>query len=1140
MLGGAVDVTGTATGNLPSSSYTIDVYASSSCDPSGNGEGARYLGSYSTLLGAFDTNDNILGPVSPGDAITATTTDGLGNTSEFSNCVTIPGGGGTLSGSVQLDPGGGSAQPVDLSGGRDDRLGDLGLRGQRHEHLARTRRAQARRLGDQRPDEHRPAAVGAAARARAVPAGVLVLVVERRRPADGGEASRPACSTTASDPGLPRDLEHARPRLQLRCTRRHHQPDADDLRRDQPRGGAADRDALRRLGTAVHRHAAGGADLRTGIYTLTYAAASAGQHLHVDWTESLDNCSAFRCDNAAIYAVALSSSAPPPPPTPTVSLTPDASSVQAGAARVQLKDIPASAFLDTTPPLNSAPVGSIPVGSIPVGSIPVGSIPVGSIPVGSIGLTAAQSLLSSIALSTVPLVPPRTWAAILAGTPFATLPLQNVTLADVLGNATAARNLSSVPVGSIDLTRSPLGSLTPATIGLGSTPVGSIPVPPADGEPSTDSTLVRWCVWLHGPPVNCTSTTSLGDTTVVSAALQGAPVGSIPVGSIPVGSIPVGSIPVGSIPLGSIPVGSITVQRVNIGYSPIGSIPLGSIPVGSIPVGSIPIGSIPVGSIDLANSPLGSIPVASIADLTSVFDCRVACPTGGLLRNAVLLPGLTLEQLLRAVVPGALDHITFADLIAFTAPATLHGYTVADLVNSLPPSSGMTYADVLALLLDPSSLNWETLDLNATPVQGFATGGSTLGYHADFTLAPNGGPSDVPHPSKLDVHLPAGFLYEPGTSHLLVNDDGFIDAPEQPGDPTTLPDGTLSWSVATLVGHDYRLTFTVRPGLTLGLNAAGAKLIPSGDPSVGAPPQPVSVGDTLEPNDTPATAHPLSTSDFYLSYLTSKSDVDYHSFPVPSAGTRVTFTLSHLPADYDLVVYGPAGAQQLRPAQPTTPPIDGQPLADNGFATTHSIDPLAPQTLNDLALASGLPIYGVSTLRGTQDDAVTIVSDGGPGVYTVQVSGFDGASSNDPYMLRVETAPPPIAPACVPRAFGSTGTQAPALVTVAAGQAASAVKTLFVVNDQQLGSTYATGASVVTKLNAATTLSGFRHCRVSRRRSCTSTRTQPSAPRPPRGTRAHPIRRRRTRPSSRSPTCSTACGRRTRTPSTSSSSAATT
>ena len=119
----------------------------------------------------------------------------------------------------------------------------------------------------------------------------------------------------------------------------------------------------------------------------------------------------------------------------------------------------------------------------------------------------------------------------------------------------------------------------------------------------------------------------------------------------------------------------------------------------------------------------------------------------------------------------------------------------------------------------------------------------------------------------------------------------------------------------------------------------------------------------------------------------------------------MTFHLSHLPADYDLVVYGPAGAGQARPPVASTPPIDGQPLADTGFATTHATDPLAPQTLNDVTLAQGLPVYGVSTLRGTQDDAVTVISNGEVGNYTVQVSGFNGATSNKPYMLRAETTP---------------------------------------------------------------------------------------------------------------------------------------
>ena len=105
-----------------------------------------------------------------------------------------------------------------------------------------------------------------------------------------------------------------------------------------------------------------------------------------------------------------------------------------------------------------------------------------------------------------------------------------------------------------------------------------------------------------------------------------------------------------------------------------------------------------------------------------------------------------------------------------------------------------------------------------------------------------------------------------------------------------------------------------------------------------------------------------------------------------------------------------------------------------------------------------------------------MISNGEGGNYTVQVSGFNGATSNDPYMLRVETTPPPVPATCTPRTLG-TAAAATNLVTTATGQVARDVNTLFVVDDQQLSRIYpsgtANGASVVTKLNSQATLTGF-------------------------------------------------------------------
>ena len=190
-------------------------------------------------------------------------------------------------------------------------------------------------------------------------------------------------------------------------------------------------------------------------------------------------------------------------------------------------------------------------------------------------------------------------------------------------------------------------------------------------------------------------------------------------------------------------------------------------------------------------------------------------------------------------------------MIGFTTPSVLSSYTVANLINSLPPNSGITYADVLALLLNPGDLSWENLDLTGTPIQNFSTGGSTLGYQADFHLAPNGGPAGVPNTATLDVEPPAG-LRLPAGQHP-ASDQRASRPPNQPGNPTVLADGTLAldgqrqrrhelqppvhdpaWADARTDGGD---------GEDHAWQAASSRLRRR--------PPPVTVGDTLEPNDTP-------------------------------------------------------------------------------------------------------------------------------------------------------------------------------------------------------------------------------------------------------------------------------------------------
>ena len=95
-------------------------------------------------------------------------------------------------------------------------------------------------------------------------------------------------------------------------------------------------------------------------------------------------------------------------------------------------------------------------------------------------------------------------------------------------------------------------------------------------------------------------------------------------------------------------------------------------------------------------------------------------------------------------------------------------------------------------------------------------------------------------------------------------------------------------------------------------------------------------------------------------------DVDYFTYTVPASapeGTRITIRLSHLPKDFDLVVYGPQDA--LHSTAPNTPPLDGQAVGDTTPPLTHINDTLATQALNDVALKDALPagvgVMGLST-----------------------------------------------------------------------------------------------------------------------------------------------------------------------------------
>ncbi len=276
-----------------------------------------------------------------------------------------------------------------------------------------------------------------------------------------------------------------------------------------------------------------------------------------------------------------------------------------------------------------------------------------------------------------------------------------------------------------------------------------------------------------------------------------------------------------------------------------------------------------------------------------------------------------------------------------------------------------------------------------------------------------------------------------------------------------------TWTVTGVVGSSYTLCFSARPGIVLGPQSATAAATPAGGATVSAAsPEPVTVVDGSESgNNTPGASPLLTTSKLYLSYLTSAADVDYYRVDVPAVGSRTTFHLSHLPGDYDLVIYGPEQTA-LRAASPGTPPLDGAPLTDTGSELTHVTDALPSQTLDDLRLQT-LPVVGVSASRGTDPEDITVLSDGSGGSYTVQVTSYNGATSADPYMLRVTSEAPRVDVTTPSRSV--SGTAANTVV----GALPTGFNTLFLVNRQRLESGAASVLAAITANQASFSSLGF-------------------------------------------------------------------
>ncbi|MGA2210400.1 MAG: Ig-like domain-containing protein [Acidimicrobiales bacterium] len=676
-------------------------------------------------------------------------------------------------------------------------------------------------------------------------------------------------------------------------------------------------------------------------------------------------------------------------------------------------------------PLSSIPLHSIGIGSSPLSSIPLHSIPLHSIAVPGSGapsaLATAEQALSNTLLSDISIDFPSGcenggetctgWQGVLAGSQYAGVPLEAVTLGDVLldtnlgsdGEPSPATNFGSVDLGDLDLSSSSLSSIPLSSVELGSVPLGAIGL---SGSAPGTSAVDAWCSELASLNSSCSdfgidqSTGNDNGVTLLSLALAGLPLHSIPLSSIPLSSIDLSSVPLSSIPLSSIPLSSID---------------LASNPLHSIPLHSIPLSSIPLHSIELT----------SIPDLSLVVNCQIFTCAGATLGDA-------------AAAGAILTSATVGDL----PTDQLSGTSLAQLLigdsTSDPDYPSLTLGDVLLSTLPPASYPWQSVSMSGLPLAADESAGGTVTY--TLTLNLSNGPGTV----LVDLTLPPGFSYVHDSANWS---DGQLIDPTPAG-------SSLYWALALEPGV-YPITFEATAGTGLGAATATVSSSISGVLNSSASAS-VNVIDGEEPDDTAALATPLDPGtppgaggNLNIGYLTSKGDVNDWAVTV-TQGEELALALTNLPATYDLELFGPDGQQlQTAPDQSVPGVSDSLPSITPG-ATSES----TPGS-QDLAVTApaGDQLEAVSNNPDAQSQYIQ-TPPLPAGTYIVQVSGYNGAYSPQPYLLQANVLGGATSPTCSPIQYPNPLPDAGQGPVSFPDTVPPGTNTLFLVNTQRLSAAF--------------------------------------------------------------------------------------
>jgi uncharacterized delta-60 repeat protein len=458
-----------------------------------------------------------------------------------------------------------------------------------------------------------------------------------------------------------------------------------------------------------------------------------------------------------------------------------------------------------------------------------------------------------------------------------------------------------------------------------------------------------------------------------------------------------------------------------------------------------PLSGIRLGDTWLDQTPIGGVRLTDVP--STWWACTVSsanpCQTLADAQAGDIDHGLTDAATLGALLAGGTPGVN--------SPA-VPDVTIGQLLPGLLPRDELPYSEISTAEIAAAS-----------PVNGpFVT------YSATLTVTCDGAATDA----TFAFTLPSGFRYRPGSGTSRL-------AGQSRPVTTTVTDMGVNVDVdTTTCSGDHALTTSVQaePGTVLGPTSDSVSVTFAGNTLTASDSAPVSVVTDSPPTSVALDGSGNPESTLFLGHVDTSGAIDTYTVPTGlPAGTELDITLSHVPVgqDYDLSVFGP-GAADLRSSPLRGSPLRGSPLRGSGVDDT-TLDPTndgttaapEPQADEPIQPPAGETVWGVSDNRGNGDESVVaIVPDGVSGGITIDVSGYNGSWSSEPFSLLVAIIPPPAPPACaVPNfPFAGQGVTGLAPTTPITGN----TQTLILTDQKRLGDLYgaAAASSVMSKLSA--------------------------------------------------------------------------